>query len=113
MKESAIQKSVMNLLQIYENMGKMVCARTNSGKVQISRKNGSTGWMSTGKRGFPDIVCLCQGQFIGLEVKTESGTLSKDQIRMKKMILLCGGRYYIVRSANDVKEIVDNILKGG
>lgn len=52
--------------------------------------------------GIPDIIVIKDGKFIGLEVKTKTGALSEGQ---KQFMINCekaGGKYYIVKSIDDV-----------
>ena len=46
---------------------------------------------------------------IGLEVKTEKGKQSKEQMKMQELIEANYGRYYTVRSLEDVREIFELI----
>jgi len=63
-------------------------------------------YFKTGKPGCPDI-CVCSGgEFIGLEVKTKTGRQSQTQKKAEQEIGQAGGKYYIVRSISDVKEIL-------
>ena len=62
--------------------------------------------------GLPDIICLYKGKFIGLELKREKGgspTLLQE--RKIKAINDNGGIGAIVRSVEEVKEILDTIDK--
>ena len=67
------------------------------------------------ERGVPDIICCYKGRFIGLEVKTARGrpsTIQKAQIRRINCAM---GKAKVVRSVEDVKEIIKELdtLKGG
>ena len=63
-----------------------------------------------GTSGLPDIICCVTGRFVAFEVKTESGKLSKLQELTIAKITAAGGRAYVVRSAAEVKQIMENIL---
>lgn len=58
------------------------------------------------KKGFPDILVLKDGKCIGLEVKTNVGKQSKEQKEMEKLMKEHGADYYVVRSLDEVIEIV-------
>lgn len=57
--------------------------------------------------GLPDIVVVRKGIFYGLEVKREmtSSKQSPDQKKIEADIKSKGGKYYVVRSVQDVKMI--------
>lgn len=58
------------------------------------------------KRGWPDITLCKEGKFIGLEVKTQKGRQTEAQKEVEKQIKAAGGEYYIVRSVEDVIEVI-------
>ena len=58
-------------------------------------------------KGLPDIIVIQNGKFIGLEVKTKTGRQRETQKKVQSKIERVGGEYYIVRSVDDVKEILD------
>lgn len=62
-----------------------------------------------GTAGIPDIICCYRGLFIGLEVKTKTGQLTKLQEVMIRRIREAGGRAYKVTSVDDVKTIFENM----
>ncbi|MCR1933557.1 VRR-NUC domain-containing protein [Clostridium tepidum] len=48
------------------------------------------------KAGIPDIICCCNGHFVGIEVKAPNGKPSTLQKRNIKAIQECGGVGYIL-----------------
>lgn len=54
------------------------------------------------KRGVPDIVCVKEGKYVGIEVKTEKGALSEHRHDFGRGLMLAGGDYFVVRSVDDV-----------
>jgi VRR-NUC domain len=58
-------------------------------------------------KGVPDIILIKQpsGRFIGLEVKTDTGRLSPEQIEFRNHSEKAGGWYYVVRSIDDVQRL--------
>jgi Holliday junction resolvase len=58
------------------------------------------------KAGVPDILCCHQGRFYGFEVKTATGRVSKLQEYNIERIREAGGGGGVVRSVEDVKEIL-------
>ena len=58
------------------------------------------------KAGTPDLVACIDGMFYGFEVKTPTGKASKLQEYHLKKIAQSGGISSIVRSVEDIKEIM-------
>jgi len=101
--EREIQKTIIEYLTYLENLGKLYFFRAGSGAIKLD--NGR--YFKTGKPGLPDIIVLIKGMFIGLEVKTSNGKQSKIQKEAEENIKKNNGYYFIVRSIEDV----ENILK--
>ena len=62
-----------------------------------------------GTAGIPDIICCLKGRFIAFEVKTESGRETELQKATIKKINKAGGISEVVRSVDEVKEILQKI----
>lgn len=104
MTELNIQKAILDYLQYQENLGNLWFVRSASGAV-----NTDTGRrFKTGKVGCPDILLCQHGCFIGLEVKTPKGRQSDAQVEAQKVIEACGGKYYIVKSIDDVINVIES-----
>ena len=101
-KETDIQKSILDYLSYKENAFKCYCFRAQAGAIRTE----GGGYMRFGKAGVPDIVCCVKGKFIGLEVKNEKGKQSLNQQVAEGKIKHTGGKYYIVRSIDDVEKII-------
>lgn len=56
-------------------------------------------------RGLPDIIVVAGGLFIALEVKSAIGKQSPEQKIIEADIKKHGGRYFVVRSIDDVQSI--------
>lgn len=59
-----------------------------------------------GTAGIPDIICCYRGRFYGLEVKTEVGKPTKLQKATIRKINEAGGTAVVVRSVDEVKNIL-------
>lgn len=99
--EQTLQRAIMDYLTMIEARHKIYWFRSASGAV----KTASGRFFKTGKPGTPDLTVCCKGQFIGLEVKTDTGRQSASQKKAQAEIESSGGKYYIVRSLRDVKAI--------
>ena len=131
MSESEIIKSIKDYLQYLENQGRLMFIRNNSGATVIKSKTGSR-YITYGKKGSPDIFVYLSGNIVfkgkalyylfennyyfcippylltlALEVKTTKGTQRKVQKEWQENFENLGGEYYIVRSVEDVKKIID------
>ena len=58
------------------------------------------------QRGVPDILLCLNGEFIGLEVKSDTGRPTKIQLAQMQRIRAAGGTAEIVTSVEDVKDIL-------
>lgn len=96
-KESDIQRTILEYLDVIGVFN----TRVNSGMIATGF-GGKTRMVKGAKAGFPDILVLYKGRFIGLEVKTQKGKQNDNQIIMEREIKKNGGEYYVVRSIVDV-----------
>lgn len=101
MKESVIQKAVLDWLEMYSRTHKIYFFRAGSGAVRMA--NGR--YFKTGKPGVSDIIVCHHGRMVGLEIKTKTGRQSQAQKKAEKEIKESGGDYYIIRNLSDVKRI--------
>lgn len=62
-----------------------------------------------GVAGIPDIICCYRGLFLTFEVKRPDGRLTKLQEKTIKEIQAAGGQAYVVRSVEEVKNIIQRI----
>lgn len=59
-----------------------------------------------GTAGIPDIIACVDGRFYAFEVKTATGTATPLQNATLRKIAAAGGTAVIVRSVDDVREIL-------
>ena len=64
-----------------------------------------------GTAGIPDIICCIGGRFFAFEVKNEKGTVTKLQEATIDKIKAAGGNAAVVRSVEDVKQVVGRYSK--
>ena len=62
-----------------------------------------------GTAGIPDIICCYRGEFVAFEVKTEKGNTTALQEAVINKIQKCGGKAVVVRSVNEVKEVIEEV----
>ncbi|MGL5712101.1 MAG: VRR-NUC domain-containing protein [Paraclostridium sp.] len=109
-KESDIQSIIIRYLSILENQGKLWFSRLNNIPPVNKGPNGMTfrRLPPGSKKGLPDIIVLFGSRCLALEVKTNTGRQSSEQKDVEAAFMKQGHEYHIVRSLEDVQ----NILKG-
>ena len=65
-----------------------------------------------GTAGIPDIIACIGGRFYGFEVKTEKGNPTKLQEAVIRKIISAGGTAAVVRSADEVEDILKDSVPG-
>ncbi len=93
MKESDIVKAIIRYLK---TVPECFCWKEHGGMY--------------GTAGIPDIICCCNGKFIGFEVKTDKGTLTKLQESTIRKIKAAQGLAYKVTSVNEVRTVIESVL---
>lgn len=96
LKEADVQKSILEYLAVK----KIFHFRNNSGAMGGEYK-GKRWFMRFGAIGSPDIICVVNGRFIGIEVKGEKGVQSEHQKEFQRRLEEAGGRYIMARSIDD------------
>lgn len=61
------------------------------------------------KPGDPDIIACYKGRYVGLEAKSKDGRQSPIQKVRESEIVNAGGIYRIIRTKEEVKEILEGI----
>lgn len=98
LKEKEIQKQIIEYLQ-FKNIFHY---RNNTGTFS----NNKGGFYSFGAVGSPDVICVIDGIYIGLEVKKPGGKQSENQKAFQKNLEAAGGKYFLVYSLDDVIKII-------
>lgn len=63
-----------------------------------------------GTAGIPDIICCFRGKFLAFEVKTQTGKTTPLQEATIQKINSCAGMAAVVRSVDDVKEVIGGLI---
>lgn len=105
MKESGIVTAINQYLQYQENLNNLVFIRNNSGAFINPRGN----FFKMGRPGSPDFfIFLRGGKCLHLEVKNETGRQNVRQLDYEMKIANLGHRYCIVRSVDEVENLLKN-----
>lgn len=104
MKESELQKAIINYLTLQGNLGRCLFLRNNTFAGFIQRRDGSKGYIKNATiKGSPDIMLfLPKGNTIFLEIKSDKGKLSPAQEEFKERAEALGFSYLVVRSLDDI-----------
>ncbi len=68
-----------------------------------------TTFIKYGLLGSTDILGICNGRMVCIEIKTGTGRLSEDQKMFKSMILDNGGIHATIRSVEDVCQFCEKV----
>lgn len=113
MKESEIQSGIIDFLAVLEGQGKLFFQRTNNTTVYDPKWKQFRRLAKGQKKGFPDILILKSGRTIGIEIKTSTGRQSKEQKLIEQNFIEQGMEYYVVRSIEDVINILGYKVENG
>jgi hypothetical protein len=109
--ESILQRAVLDWLGSLDGIYFF-----RSGAGQVKTEGGR--FFKTGKPGCPDVtVCVGCGDadfpavFVGLEIKTETGRQSATQKKAQEEIEAAGGRYYLIRNMDEVKNAIQKTIE--
>jgi len=94
LKESHIQRSVLD----YLSLKNIFHYRQNTGAFKRDDH-----FYQFGTKGSPDVVCVINGQYVGIECKSSTGKQSDSQKDFQEQLEKAGGKYLIVRSLEDLK----------
>jgi len=95
-KEGLIQRAVLDYLAAK----KIFAYRSQSVGVWDSKKGV---YRTSGVKGVPDITCIIDGKYIGIEVKTPRGKLSPAQEEFSDRIVEAGGIYLVAHSVDELE----------
>lgn len=104
--EKDIQRQICEVLKargvfFWRSNNVPVFARSNDGVMRFRALPKFT------PRGLPDIMILCGGKFIGVEVKRYGGKIRPEQAVFGAGLVAHGGSYYILTSADEVDRITE------
>jgi hypothetical protein len=77
---------------------------------QIHSRAGRTFRKKSNTPGWPDLVIIHNSKFIGIELKAIDGRQSDVQKLCQAKIVRGGGLYYIIRSINEFKLLISEII---
>lgn len=95
----------------HENLVKLtLISLSQMPKTRAWANNTGTGRTLAGNRiikyglvGSSDILCISNGLFVCAEIKIGKDFQKPNQVKFQKMIEDCGGKYFIIRSTEDIE----------
>ena len=102
MREQDIQRAILDYLL----WNKKFCWKQNT--VGIRKPNGS--YIPASTTGIPDITCIIDGRYCGIEVKSKKGRLSDNQKEFQSKVEKAGGQYIVACAISDVEHLIKNNL---
>lgn len=93
--EKEIQKQIIN----YLNLHKIFNFKCNTTGIFVQKRNT---WIKNPSKGAPDIICIINGIFVGIEVKAQDGIQSDEQKEFERKITLAGGKYILAHSLQEL-----------
>jgi hypothetical protein len=93
-KESEVQRAILDWLEWHH----IFHYRNNSGAFIDAQKH----FYRFGALGSPDIICVINGRFIGIEVKAHGGKQSEHQKEFQRRLETAGGLYILAYSVDDL-----------
>ena len=97
------EKDLQKLILDWLTAKRIFNYRNNSGAM-VSEYKGKKRFMRFGANGSPDIVCVIDGQYVGIEVKGEKGKQSDSQKVFQVLLENAGGKYVLVYTLEDLIE---------
>jgi hypothetical protein len=87
MKESGIHRQILDYLDT-----KRVCHCRNNSVLSMTRQAIS---IVSALSGSPDIICVINGQYVGIEVKALKGRQSEHKKEFQRNLEAVGGKYML------------------
>lgn len=97
-KESEVQRAILDYLELRG----IFHYRNNSGGFRDAKNH----FYRFGAVGSPDIVCVVNGQYVGLEIKAPGGKQSEHQKEFQRRLEKAGGRYIVAYAIDDVMKFI-------
>lgn len=104
MKESELEKQCLEFLKLYPT----IAGRKVKAGAQRHTFGGKSFMKKSTLAGMADILLCIHGKYIEVELKTETGKQSQVQKDHQEKIENAGGLYYIVRSFEQFKSIIES-----
>ncbi len=103
--EKQLMRGCLDYLAYYKKTYPIFYFRANSGSVITQGGRVFKG----ASAGTPDIILLVDSIFCGLECKTEKGKQSPAQKEAEQAIIAAGGKYFLIRSMEEIRDAIEEV----
>jgi hypothetical protein len=100
--EKDIQKACIHHLKEYGYL----FIRNNSVAGNLTRPNGSQGYIRNNMPGSPDLFVFVKKETLHVELKSSIGKQSPEQKEWERLATDLGHKYYIIRSVEELVKIL-------
>ncbi len=94
----------------YPSLRGLLCYNLNNSKNKI---DGNLNKMMGLQKGRSDLEFHYKGKLTFIELKTEKGTQSPDQIKWQKLVESHGFEYYVIRNLQDFQQLIEKLIENG
>lgn len=60
-------------------------------------------------KGIADVIACVNGKYVEFEIKCKTGKQSNFQKAHEKLVNKCGGKYFVIKSLEDLSDALNNI----
>lgn len=104
-KKDSPEQLVLNSVVEYLTLAKVFFWRNNTGAF----KGEGGGFYRFGYPGSPDIICVVEGLFVGIECKAKGEVQNENQVKFQKALEAANGTYILAYSVDDVVPVISQI----
>ncbi|MEO5366663.1 MAG: VRR-NUC domain-containing protein [Magnetococcus sp. WYHC-3] len=97
-----LEKEIQHQIISYLELKKYLVVKINN--VGIRKENGA--FIPPRQKGVSDLICCKDGQFIAIEVKSDSGRISEAQTAFLDEVEDRGGKSYVLRSLDEAMKVL-------
>lgn len=98
-----LEKHIQRQILEYLTLKRIFHYKNNTSGIYV-KKTGS--YIPSQSVGAPDIVCVINGQYVGIEVKQPGCKLSPHQEAFRDSLQCAGGKYLVAYSLEDIIKIL-------
>jgi len=98
----ATENQILNSVCEYLTLHKYFFWRNNNVAIYDKSRGVFRRMPKYAKKGVADIIMIDKGICYGLEIKKDKGIQSKEQKKFENDFINAGGKYYVIRSIDDV-----------
>ena len=113
MEKAILERDILNDVCGYLKENRFFFWRSNNIPVFGKNNGGKMTFRSMPRhsmKGVPDIIVVVEGQFLGIEVKRPKAKLRPDQNIFKGLCEAHGGKYHVVYSLDDIKQVMHKYI---